>query len=409
VSRPNLIILGGGEDQVPAYLEGRRLGYRVIGVDQRPDALGASLADEFVCLTTREPEAIARRLGPIEVAAVISPASDAAQASVAALSRHYGTAFQPSPLAVRASEDKTYFHALVESLGFPRHRHVSGGDAETLLDAASGLRLPLVVKPTDSSGSKGLGCVRDAADLPAAIADARKHSFRGEAVVEELVVGDHYSVECFARAGRPEFTVVTARTLTPMPEMISVSHLVPAQLDDDLRGRLHGMIAAILTALDHRAGPVNFDFVVDAGGAIHFIEMGARLGGNGMPLLARRAYGLNTVEAAIRLAAGESLDLTAHVQQRVVMLRILTAAFEGTLLEVHGEAATRAMPHVTDLMLFKAPGDRVHPYIQAGHKLGYLIVAADTLDTLAQSLDTALETLRFVVEARPPHPQTTPL
>jgi biotin carboxylase len=403
VSRPNLIVLGGGEDQVPAYLEGRRLGYRVIGVDQRPDALGADLADEFLCLTTREPEAIAKRLGPIEVAAVISPASDAAQASVAALSRHYRTAFQPSPKAVLASEDKSYFHAVVEGLGFPHYRHVQSGDSDTLIEAAARLTYPLVVKPTDSSGSKGLGCVRDPADLPAAIADARKHSFRGEAIIEELVVGDHYSVECFARAGRPEFTVVTARTLTPPPEMISVSHLVPADLGAEVRDRLHDMIAAILAALDHRAGPVNLDFIVDAAGAIHFVEMGARLGGNGMPLLVRHAFGLNTVEAAIRLAAGELLDLTAHVQQRVVLLHILTTEREGILRAVDGAAETRDLPNVADLKLFKAPGERVHPYTQAGHKLGYLIVAADTRDALSKTLDAALNTLRFVVE-----PDTSP-
>lgn len=397
----NLVILGGGEDQVPAYLAGRRLGYRVIGVDQRPDAFGAALADEFLCLTTREPEAIARRLGPIEVAAVISPASDAAQASVAALSRHYGTAFQPSPRAVRASQDKSYFHTVVEGLGFPRYRHVRGDEPDALAEAAGPLGYPLVVKPTDSSGSKGLGCVRAPGELRAAIADARKHSFRGEVIIEELVTGDHYSVECFARAGRAEFTAVTARTLTPLPEMISVSHLVPADLGAPLRHRLDRMIGALLSALDHRAGPVNFDFVVDAAGAVHFVEMGARLGGNGMPLLVRHAFGLDTVEAAIRLAAGESPDLTTHVQRQVVQLRILTADREGTLRAVHGLAETRALPHVAELKTFKEPGERVHPYTQAGHKLGYLIVAADTHHALTDTLDRALRTLRFVVEPDP--------
>jgi len=401
VTRRNLIVLGGGEDQIPAYVEGRRLGYRIIGVDQRPDALGAAFADEFVCLTTRDPEAIARRLGPIDVAAVISPASDAAQASVATLSRHYGTAFQPSPLAVRASQDKGYFHAVVRCLGFPRYRQAQSGDPQVLVEAAARMTYPLVVKPADSSGSKGLGCVRDPAELRAAIATARRHSFHGDARVEEMVVGRHYSAECFVRAGRPELTVVTARTLTPLPAMISVSHLVPADLHDSLGGRLREMIAAILAALEHRAGPVNFDFVVDAAGTIHFVEMGARLGGNGMPLLVRHAFGLNTMEAAIRLAAGESLDVTGHGQQRVVLLHVLTAEREGTLRAVHGVAATRDLPHVADLKIFKRPGDRVHPYTRAAHKLGYLIVAADTRGELFRTVGAARRTLRFVIDPDP--------
>ncbi|WP_426501925.1 ATP-grasp domain-containing protein [Dactylosporangium sp. McL0621] len=398
MSTANLIILGAGEDQVPAYVEGRRLGYRIIGVDQKPDALGASLADEFLCLTTREPEAIARRLGAIDVAAVISPASDAAQASVAALSRHYGTAFQPAPDAVRASEDKGYFLSVVEKLGLPRYRSVHDSDPDALARAAAGLRYPLVVKPADASGSKGLRCVTDPADLPGAISTARKHSFSGEIVVEEFVSGTHYSVECFARDGRPELTIVTERTLTPMPHMISVSHLVPASLSCAVRARLQDMVTAVLAELGHRNGPVNLDVIAGEDEKLYFVELGARLGGNGMPRLAAHAYGVNTVAAAIRLAAGRPPELTTHAEPRVVMLRILTADTEGVVTGIAGADAVRALPDVAALELFKEPGQRVHPYTQAAHKLGYLIVAADTRESLQRTLDTALTTLCIDIE-----------
>ncbi|KUL34516.1 ATP-grasp domain-containing protein [Actinoplanes awajinensis] len=398
MTRRNLIILGGSEDQVPAYLEGRRLGYRVIGIDQKPDALGAELADEFLCLTTREPEAIAKRLGDIDVAAVISPASDAAQASVAALSKHYGTAFQPSPAAVRASEDKNYFHSVVEKLSFPRYRSLKGDDPDALIAAAAGMTYPLVVKPTDSSGSKGLSCVPEPAQLRAAIGTARKNSFASEVLIEELVDGRHYSLECFAQNGRPAFTVVTERIITPLPHMISVSHVTPAALGCSIQGRLLDMITAIFGELGHRSGPVNFDFVLTPAGDVHFIEMGARLGGNGMPLLASHAFGVNTVEAAIRLAAGEALDLGTHPRPRFVMLRILTAETDGTLVSVAGVSTVRALTEVTELRLFKAPGSRVNRYTQAAHKLGYLILAADSREALSQALDTSLATLHFEIE-----------
>jgi biotin carboxylase len=384
---------------VPAYLEGRRLGYRIIGVDQRPDALGAALADEFVCVTTRDPAAIVRRLGPVEVAAVISPASDAALASVAALSAHYRTGLRPSPAAVRVSQDKSAFHDLVSRLGFPRYASVRHTDVDALVDAAAAMTYPVVVKPVDSSGSKGLACVRHPADLRTAIVAAFRHSYRGVVRVEELVVGEHYSVECFARGGRPDFMVVTGRTLTPMPEMITVEHQVPAALDAAVERRLRAMLAAVFVELDHRTGPVNVDFVVDATGAVRFVELGARLGGNGIPLLVRHALGVNTIESAIRLAAGETdVDMTPRSRRRLMALRILGAPHEGTLAAVDGLDATRALPGVVDLRVFKTPGEPVHPYTQAGHKLGYVVVAADRRADLRRRVDAALNTLRFVVE-----------
>ena len=393
MSTKSIVILGGGEDQLPAYRAARRLGYRVIGVDQRPDALAADAADEFLCLTTRDPAAIAERLGPIAVAAVLSPASDAAQASVAVLSAHYGTAFQPAPRAVRASEDKDYFHSVVAKLGFPTYRY--GPDP-------AGLRLPLVVKPTDSSGSKGLTCVRSASELDAAMVLARRYSFAGEVIVEERVEGRHFSAECFAQDGRPAFAAITERVMTPEPEMITVSHVVPAELDAAVRERLHTMLAELFAELGHRSGPVNVDFVLDAAQRIHFVEMGARLGGNGMPMLVRHAFGLDTVEAAIRLALGESLDLTTARRQRYAMLHILTAEADGTLDAIEGLEAARRIPAVAELRLFKAAGDPVRRYTQAAHKLGYLVLTADTRDDLRRGRAEALATLRLRITAPKP-------
>ncbi|MEV0147992.1 MULTISPECIES: ATP-grasp domain-containing protein [unclassified Nonomuraea] len=393
----NLIVLGGGEDQIPAYREGRRLGYRVIGVDQRPDALGAAEADQFLCMTSRDPEGIARALGPIDVAAVISPASDAAQEAVAELSRIYRTAHQPAPDALRCSVDKGFFRDVIDRLGLPAYRHVQHDDLETLVEASAGVGYPLIVKPVDSSGSKGITVLDGPGGLVEAIEHAKKHSFSGHVIIEELVAGRHCAVESFFADGRLAFMAVTDRTITGPPAMISLSHVVPADLDESVHARLGQAVTAICAEIGHTRGPVNFDFVLTPGGDLCFIEMGARLGGNGMPLMVRHAFGLNTVEAAIRLALGEPLDITVS-RRRIAVLRILTAEADGVLTAIEGLDALKRMPEVVDVQVFKEVGDHVRAYTQAGHKLGYLVMVADTRGRLESALDEALRTLRFVIE-----------
>ncbi|MEV4113340.1 ATP-grasp domain-containing protein [Nonomuraea sp. NPDC049695] len=397
----NLIVLGGGEDQIPAYREGRRLGYRVIGVDQRPDALGAAEADQFLCMTSRDPEGIARALGPIDVAAVISPASDAAQEAVAELRRIYRTPHQTAPDALRCTVDKGFFRQVIDRLGLPAYRYAQDDDIEKLTAAAADLGYPLIVKPADSSGSKGITVLNDPgdrqADLLGAIEHARKNSFSRQVILEQLIEGSHGAVESFFADGRLAFMAVTDRVITGPPAMISLAHVVPAALDPSVYARLSEAITAICAEVGHRHGPVNFDFVLTPGGDLFFIEMGARLGGNGMPLMVRHAFGLNTVEAAIRLALGEPLTIDV-THRRTAALRILAAETDGVLTAVEGLAELRRMPEAVDVQVFKSPGDHVRAYTQAGHKLGYLVLVADTRELLEDALDRALRTLQFKIE-----------
>ncbi|MGH8793947.1 MAG: ATP-grasp domain-containing protein [Stackebrandtia sp.] len=393
----NLVILGGGEDQIPAYTEGRRLGYHVVGVDRLGDALGAELSDEFFQVTTTDPERIAALLGERDVAAVISPASDVAQASAAELNRRYGCPHVLSEAAVRASEDKGYFREVLAKLGFPQPEYTQSRDLEELEEKASQMRLPLVVKPSDSFGGKGVGLCRRLDEFGEAAIEAARHSCSGWVVVEEFLQGRHCSVEQFAGKGKAALTVVTERGLTGPQHMTSASHTLPAELAPDVLTRLESMCATVRDELDHTDGPVNIDFVLTDDGEICFVELGARLGGNGMPMLVRHAYGVNTVEAAIRLAVGEPVDLESHWDPRHVTLRILQADRAGTLHSVRGLDEALSVPGVVDIQVFKRPGDLVAPYTQAAHKLGYLLAAADSSAELETAVDIAMKSLDFVI------------
>jgi hypothetical protein len=97
------------------------------------------------------------------------------------------------------------------------------------------------------------------------------------------------------------------------------------------------------------------------------------------------------------MALGEPFDLTP-TRRRVALLHIIASPVDGVLTAVDGLAAARALPHVVALDLFAGPGDRVHRYTQAAHKLGYLVLAADTRDELLRGRDEALATLQLPVD-----------
>jgi biotin carboxylase len=226
---------------------------------------------------------------------------------------------------------------------------VQSEDPQWLLEAAQRMRVPLVVKPSDSSGSKGISVVRDHQRLAGAIAAAAAVSYAGVVIVEQTLAGRHCSAECLVRNGRPDFVAVSERTIKP-PNLVTVSHLVPARLGAAAAARLVGMIGLVCRALEIDRGPVNFDFVVDPRGEVYLVEMGARPGGNGTPQLVSEAFGANLVEASIRVAMGQPFRLRPR-RRRAALLYLLHAERDGELAAVHGTDELAGLPELVDCQL----------------------------------------------------------
>jgi biotin carboxylase len=399
-ARPrSLVILGGGTDQVPAYKAARRLGCRVIGVDRRGDAPAVPLADRFLHVSTRDAAGILRELGAEPVDGVLAPAGDAAHPSLQALRQHFATPFRASATATLASVDKGFFHDVVERLGFPRYGYVESPSPAELLARAGRLRFPLVVKPADSSGSKGLSLVEEVRALPGAIGEAASWSLGGAVIVEELVAGRHFSAECFVDRGELRLAAVSERKLTPPPRLITISHRLPARFDGRTSARLQAMLATLCRALEITGGPVNFDFVIDRAGTVYFIEAGARSGGNGMTELIRAVYGVDVLEAAILVALGEPVGIAPRPPRTVAVLQVLQADEAGVLTAVEGLELSASHPAVAHVELLRGIGSTVQPYTQAAHKLGYVVVTGADAATAEAALTEVLDAIKLHVRA----------
>jgi biotin carboxylase len=387
VSRGTLLMLGAGTDQLPAYREAKRRGYRLVAVDQRTDSPGAVVADRFLPVSTRDTDRIVSALGEERLAGIVVTASDAALGSQRELATRLGLPYRPAGRAVRASMDKTFFRQVVAECGLPTYGWVAGTDPAALAADAARLPLPVVVKPTDASGGKGITLVTRTAQLPAAIRTAAGQSRSGLLLVEEYVPGRHYAVEIWMRGGEPHFVPVTEKRMTPLPLMVTTGHLIPARLDAATLAEVRDTLAALCRALGIADGPANFDFVRTGSGQIYVIEVGARLGGNAYPQLMADAWGVDTVAAAVSLSLGEPFDLTP-TRCRVCLLHIIGSPLTGPAVvrSVTGFAAVRAHPGVRSVQLYAAAGDRVLPFTQSAHKTGYAVLVADDHDELDRTL-----------------------
>ena len=249
-----IVVLGGADGSLGTLRTARELGLHTICVDMRTDAPGALAADELLNISTLHADELAGVLGPRrDVAAVISPASDVNLPTQFALANALGLPCGLSDAAVRASVDKGYFRQVCDDLGLPGPRFVQGTPAEVARTAPA-VAPRLMVKPTDSSGSRGVACVSDLALLPDAIATANAFSGSGVVIVEEFLTGIDFTAEAIVVDGRVELLGISARRLTPPPYFVTVEHQMPAE--EIPADAVRATLDALCAALDYRWGRV---------------------------------------------------------------------------------------------------------------------------------------------------------
>ncbi|MBB5874182.1 biotin carboxylase [Allocatelliglobosispora scoriae] len=391
-----LAVLGGADGAITTLITARRLGITTICIDARTDAPAVEYADEFLNVSTRDVDQLAARLADRpDLAGVVSPASDVNLPAQYQLAQRLGLPNGLSPQALRASVDKGFFREVCESLGQPGPRFVQGIPDQVRHTAAT-LRHPVIVKPTDSSGGRGISLCADPAGLDDAIRGAVAYSASGVVIIEEFLDGDHYAVEAVVVDGRIAVFGLGARQLTAPPHFVTLEHVMPGG-DTGLADRCRAILDEIVTALDYRWGSLNADLLVDRDGRVIVIELGARLGGNGSAELLGLVNGIDVTAAYVRAACGEHPAVTP-ARTGCAAMRVLHTTEAGKLIAVTGLAEARALPGVVDLILAARPGDHVEPYHRAGAKLGYLLATAPDHDCLRHTLARVDELLRFEVE-----------
>jgi biotin carboxylase len=256
----------------------------------------------------------------------------------------------------------------------------------------------LVVKPTDSAGSRGIRLVRDRPALPWAIDDALRISPTCTAILEECVHGSHHTLEGFVTDGRLAFAALTTRTITDPPYLVTTSHSMPHGLPEPVCRRILDAVQTVCALLRFGTGPVDVDVVVELDGTVHLIEIGARVGGSGLTELIRLAYGADLVEASINAALGLPVDLEPRHEPRHGRLVILGSDRDGVVTAIRGEARVRAMPELAALRLVTAPGREVRAYRYAAAKLGYAILVADDVPALDAARATFADRLGLDID-----------
>lgn len=309
-------IIGANEQQNPLILKAKSLGYETHSFAwQTGREIGEHTSDFFYPISGSKKEEILEKCKEIGVDAVVSIGSDITAQTCAYISQALslkGNAYE----SVMNASNKRFLRQTLNKLKIPQPKYVEIGDTLPF-DELNDLTYPVVVKPTDRSGSRGLSLVRDPNMLLSAINNAREISFERKAIVEEYINGFLYSCECLSYDGKHSVIAITGRDV----EVLQASfcehrHYMPAILPATVETKIRHTCVAILEALNLNNGASSVEFIVDSNNIPYIIEVtpsmyGDYIGTDLVPL----AYGFDYTKAVLEIARGIKPEFSLSIPQ----------------------------------------------------------------------------------------------
>lgn len=376
------MVLGAGVFQLPAIRAASKLGYRTIAVSYYADDPGRVEADEFILCSTIDQEEVLEHARAHGIDGITTMASEVSAVTAAYVAETLGLPGYDRETA-RSIGNKVLLRRFLKENGFP----VPGFYGVTTLEEAERrfheLRKPAFLKPSSASGSRGAFRIQTIQELRTCFERSLNASILdAEAILEENLEGREIGGEVLVKDGRIVFFQPTWKLLNE--RFVPYGHILPANLEEADARAVKSMMASVVEALGLRNGPLNFDVMLTADGPV-IIELGGRLGGNCLPELMQLHTGVNTVEAVIRLAMGETFDLPP-VEAKPVGVFIFGAPRPGKVERIY--RLEEKFPDWSSDVIRKRinveVGQNVEPFTQGDRQLGYYIMKAADGKTLAE-------------------------
>lgn len=298
-----IAIIGGSYLQLPAVKKAQELGYEVHCFSWKDGAVCEQVADYFYPISIVEKEAILKKCQEIRIDGICTIASDTAVLTVNYVANHMNLISNPDEYSEVCTNKFLMRQCFTSSnIPSPLYKKISSNSD---LDNFDSYRYPLVVKPTDRSGSRGVEKVYNFDDLKIAVDRARKESFKNEAIVEEFVTGREISVESISYNGKHYILQITDKVTTEEPYFVELEHHQPSNLPQLVKDEVKEIVIRALNSLHIKYGASHSEMKITEDGKIKVIEIGARMGGDFIGSdLVKLSTGYDFLEGVINVSMG---------------------------------------------------------------------------------------------------------
>ena len=398
-----LMILGGSRYLIPVIESAHKHDIYVITADYLPDNIAHSYADEYCNVSLIDKDAVLEEAKKRNIDGIISFACDPGVVTAAYVAEKMGLPFQTSYEAACILQDKGLFRQFLIDNGFNcpfAKRYTDRNEAKKDRDL---FKWPVIVKPVDSAGSKGVTRVDEFEDLDSAIDAAIAESHCGAFIIEEFIIfdGHHSSTDPITVDGELKFITFSDQLFDPEAENPYTPSLIiwPSTMAQKHQDTLASEIQRLMHLLKTRTGIYNIESCVGIDGKPYIMEVSPRGGGCKICDLQKLAYGVDLIEAEVLKAVGLPIgeinagECDGHWCEAVIHA---APGESGILKKITIDPEVKDYVKVIDT--YMKEGDMVHEFTGANMSLGDIFLRFDTREQLDEVVGRMREWLHIELE-----------
>lgn len=372
----NIMILGAGLMQVPIIKKAKELGHFVITIDRDKNAIGNKYAQCPLEIDTNNYVEILEAAKRYKINGILTT-SDFPVRNVALVCDKLNLT-GPKVKATEICTDKYLMrkHLFENNFNVPKFSLIEKTEDIDEVDF-----YPAVLKPLDSSGSRGVKLVKTKKDLISSFSQSLKFSRSGKLIVEEFIQGKEYSVETLSQNGKTHVIAITEKTIKGSEDIFFVEdrHVIPANLSPKDEKLINKSVTKLINSLNLGDSATHTELKINENG-LYFIEVGARLGGDFITSdLVPLATGVDMLDNIIRISLGEKVQATKtkNMYAGVQFLNSVNYEKANNFINVNKNILSKfQVEPFKDLSLESSFS-----------RLGYLIAVSETRENLNYILD----------------------
>lgn len=370
-----ILLLGGSAQQIIAIETAKRLGYYTVLCDYLTDNPGQYHADKFYLISTTDKEAVLETAQEEKIDGVIAYASDPAALTAAYVAEKMelpGNLFE----SVEILCNKDRFRKFLRQNGFNAPKSFCFEKADDVKLRIKEFDFPVIIKPVDSSGSKGVTVLKELVRVEDAVELAFSFSRSHRIIVEEFIEKDHpYLIggDIFVEQGRIIlWGLLNCHRDDSVNSLVPVGKSYPLAVNKRDIDNVKITLQEIIDKLQIKSCGMNVELIVDKRGKVWPIDIGPRNGGNMIPDLLGMIYGVDMVEMAVKSAMGEVIDVKPSEGKLFYATHNLHSDRRGIFKGIR--YSNELEKFIVKKCEYKNPGEHIERFDNASYVLGIIFL-----------------------------------
>lgn len=401
MKQKKLMLLGGIRYLLPVIKAAHEQGYYVITCDYLPDNIAHKYADKYINVSIIDKEAVLKVAKEEQIDGIMSFGVDPGVVSASYVQEQMGLpSFGPhESIVILQNKDK--FRQFLKENGFNVPWAKGFDNIEDALKESYWYSWPLIVKPTDSAGSKGVTRVDNIKELRPALEYAFKHSISGHIIIEEFIEkrGCSSDTDSYAQDGQLKFVSFSAQRFDAdaTNPYTPAAYSWPSTFSEEEETYLTSEIQRLISLLKLKTAVFNIEVRVGTNGKPYIMELTPRGGGNRLCEMLRYATGVDMITAITRAIVGDEPELIEQKPYNGHWAEIiLHAPCDGIFSGL--EISETLSAEIIEKDLWVNPGDKVHGFEGANDAIGTLVLRFNNANDLEKALAEQNQWLRVIVK-----------